>query len=182
VTESAPAVPIPLSPPEPVSDDRPGGPAKIIRFPRWRPAAGLLAIAGAAAAAIIAALVVLPGLSHGGLAQAVTFRLVSPTGQAASGTATARPDASSGSWNIILTVRHLRSFGDKRWYECWYASPGHRRVASAGTFLVGDSGSGTFSMTSAVDPHDFPTMGIRLESPSNNGALQGTVVLTSRKL
>jgi hypothetical protein len=32
-------------------------------------------------------------------------------------------------------------------------------------------------MTSAADPHDFPTMAITIEPPNKNGALQGTVVL-----
>ena len=73
---------------------------------------------------------------------------------AATGQATARQDA-SGSWNITLTVHHLKNFGDAKWYECWYVSRRHGRWHSAGTFLVPDSGSGTFSMTSAVDPHDF---------------------------
>ena len=35
-------------------------------------------------------------------------------------------------------------------------------------------------MTSAVDPHDFPTMEITIESPNKNGALQGTVVLSGQ--
>jgi hypothetical protein len=83
-----------------------------------------------------------------------------------------------------LTVQHLKNIGDSPWYECWYVGPGQLKVVSAGTFLVPDSGSGTFSMTSAVDPASFPTMEIRIESPSKNGALQGTVVLsgTAKKL
>ena len=153
--------------------------AKVIRFPRWHGSARLVAIAGAVAAAVIAAVVILPGLGGGTPAQAVTFKLGSPSGQAASGVATARSDA-SGSWNITLTVQHLKNFGDSPWYECWYVSGGHRKVASAGTFLVPDSGSGTFSMTSAVDPHQFRTMEITIESPSNNGSLQGPVVLSGQ--
>ena len=51
---------IPLVSPEPEAQDRPGGAtAKIIRFPRWRGSV-LFALAGALAAAIIAAVVVLP--------------------------------------------------------------------------------------------------------------------------
>jgi len=187
--QAAPAVPTPVSPPEPAQgqaqDDRSGGgPATIIRFPRWRPSARLLAIVGAVAAAIIAALVILPSLGRGGLGEAVTFNLVSPSGDAASGTATARPDA-SGSWDITLTVHHLRHFEDNPWYECWYVAqtPQGLRVASAGTFLVGKNGSGTFSMTSAVDPSQFRTMEITIESPTPTGAFSlKQVVLTSRKL
>jgi anti-sigma-K factor RskA len=154
-----------------------GRTARVIRFPRWHTRAGLLAIAGAVAAAIAVALVILPGLSRGGPGQAVAFKLVSPTGQAASGTATARPDA-SGSWDITLTVRHLPNTDENQWYECWYVSP--TQVASAGTFIVGASESGTFSMTSAVDPHDARTMEIRVESSSKDGRLRGTIVLSGQ--
>ena len=98
---------------------------------------------------------------------------------AATGQATARQDA-SGSWDITLTVQHLKNFGDAQWYECWYVSRRRGQVASAGTFLVPDSGSGTFSMTSAVDPHDFSTMEITLEPPSKDGALAGTVILSGQ--
>ena len=100
---------------------------------------------------------------------------------AATGHATARQDA-SGSWNITLTVHHLKNFGDAKLYQCWYVSAQHRQVASAGTFLVPDSGSGTFSMTSAVDPHDFSTMEITIGPPNNTGALSGTVILSGRTL
>ena len=148
------------------------------RYPRR------LAAVVAVAAAIIAAAIVIPlSLGRGGPAEVVTFHLTPPPGsaQTASGTAVARPDA-SGSWTITLTVRHLRTFGDSPWYECWYVGAGqagHPQVASAGTFLVPDSGSGTFSMTSAADPRQFKTMQIRLEQPSATGAIQGPVVLTA---
>ena len=171
---------IPPASPETGADERPGGRiAKVIRFPRSHGRAGLLAIASAVAAAVIAAVLILPGLGRGLPNGAVAFNLVSPpgSGQAASGTATARPDA-SGSWDISLTVHHLKNFGDSKWYQCWYVSRDGRQVASAGTFLVPDSGSGTFSMTGAVDPNDFPTMQIRLQLPSGDGAIQGQVVLT----
>jgi hypothetical protein len=177
--ESTQAFSIPPGPPELAHDERPAGAgAKIIRFPRWHGRAGLLSIAGAVAAAIIAAVVILPGLGRSVPAGAVTFKLASHSG--ASGTAVARQDA-SGSWDITLSVQHLPS-GEEPFYECWYVSPGHRQVVSAGTFIVGKNGSGTFSMTTAVDPHDFPVMEITRESPSNNGAYNGAVVLTSRKL
>ena len=79
-----------------------------------------------------------------------------------------------------MTVTHLKSFGNSPWYECWYVgadSAGHQLVASAGTFIVPDSGSRTFSMTSSADPRQFKTMQIRLEKPSPNGAIQGLVIL-----
>ncbi|HEV3289361.1 MAG TPA: hypothetical protein VG123_10225, partial [Streptosporangiaceae bacterium] len=87
----------------------------------------------------------------------------------------------SGSWNITLTVQHLKNFGDAKWYECWYigSKPGQRQVAPAGSFLVSDSRSQTFTMTSAVDPHDFKTMVITLQLPSANGAFQQSNVILS---
>jgi hypothetical protein len=156
----------------------------VTPLPVWRRYPRRLAAAVAVAAAIIAAAIVIPlSLGRGGLAEVVTFNLTSPPGstQTASGTAVARPDT-SGSWTITLTVRHLETSGDSPWYECWYVGAdkaGHPQVASAGTFLVPDSGSGTFSMTSAADPRQFKTMQIRLEQPSATGAIQGPVVLTA---
>jgi hypothetical protein len=100
---------------------------------------------------------------------------------AATGRATARQDA-SGSWDITLTVQHLKHFDPAPWYGCWYVSRDGRQVASAGTFLVGPSGSGTFSMTSAVDPHDFSTMEITIGPPNKDGALAGTVILSGQTL
>ena len=155
----------------------------VTPLPVWRRHPRRLAAAVAVAAAIIAAAIVIPlSLGRVGLAEVVTFNLTPPPGsaQTASGTAVARPDA-SGSWTITLTVRHLRTFEDSPWYECWYVGAdkaGQPQVASAGTFLVADSGSGTFSMASAVDPRQFKTMQIRLEQPSATGAIQGPVVLT----
>jgi anti-sigma-K factor RskA len=158
--------------------------AQGTKWRRWSRGTSLVsaawALAGAAAAVIvIVAVFVLPGHSGGLPAQALTIQLASlpGSGQTASGTAVARRDA-SGSWDITLTVHHLKNFGDAKWYQCWYVSR-DGRVASAGTFLVPDRGGGTFSMTSAVDPHDFRRMEIRLQPPNNNGAFQkGTVVLS----
>jgi hypothetical protein len=172
--------------PAPANQPPPAEPqtrATVTRLPVWRRYPRRLAAAVAVAAAIIAAAIVIPlSLGRGGLAEAVTFKLMPPPGsaQTASGTAVARQDT-SGSWDITLTVRHLKSFGDTPWYQCWYVGTdraGDRQVASAGTFLVPNSGNGTFSMTSAVDPRQFKTMEIRLESPNANGAIQGPVVLS----
>jgi hypothetical protein len=161
----------------------PDASAPVTGLSWWRRHRGRLISAVAVAAAIIvAAIVVLPRLGGGPATGALAFKLVPPPGSgqaSASGMATARPDA-SGSWDVTLTVHHLQAFGDSPWYECWYASQGHQKVVSAGTFLVPKSGSGTFSMTSAVDPNDFPTMDITIESPSDNGARRGTVVLTGQ--
>jgi hypothetical protein len=159
----------------------------VTRLPAWRRYRGRLA----AAAAIITAAIVIP-LSVGGgqitPAQATVIIPLHATAaakvsgyRAATGRATAHQDA-SGSWDITLTVHGLKNRGDSQWYECWYISPQHRQVATAGTFLVPDSGSGTFSMTSAVDPHDFPTMEITIGPPSQDGSLAGTVILSGQRL
>ena len=100
---------------------------------------------------------------------------------AATGRATARKDA-SGSWDITLTVQHLRSFGDEQWYECWYVSQKLGQVAPAGSFQVPASGNRTFQMTSAVDPKDFPLMEITLGPPSSNGAKPSKVILSGQPL
>ena len=157
---------------------QPGGVAKVIRFPRWRSRTGLLTIASAVAAAVIAFLLVVPGL--GAQKASFAFQLTPPhrpgqAASAASGSATARQD-SSGSWNITLTVRHLKDVGPKRWYECWYISrDGH--AVSAGTFVVPPSGNWTFPMTSSADPKDFQSMEITIQS-LGNGALQRPIVLS----
>jgi anti-sigma-K factor RskA len=155
-----------------------GGLAKVIRFPRWRSRTGLFTIASAVAAAVIAVLLVVPGL--GAPKASFAFQLVSPhgPGRAASGSATARQDT-SGSWNITLTVRHLTNVGPNRWYECWYVSRDGRQAVSAGTFVVPPGGSGTFAMTSSADPRDFQSMEITIQSPSRNGALQPKAVVLS---
>jgi hypothetical protein len=161
----------------------------VTRLPAWRRYPRRLATVVAVAAAIITAAVVVPlSLGRGPIApaqatvviplHATTAAKVSGYG-AATGHAAARQD-SSGSWDITLTVAHLKSFGDSQWYQCWYVGRNRQQVASAGTFQVTSSGSGTFSMTSAVDPHDFPTMEITLGPPNKNGALAGTVVLSGQ--
>ena len=84
-----------------------------------------------------------------------------------------------GSLKVIngLTVQHLKQFDPEPWYGCWYVSRDGRQVASAGTFLVRGSGSETFHMTSAVDPHDFSEMEITFQPPTKTGARAGTVIL-----
>lgn len=186
--------PIPeVHPAEPETQIQPRtqGRPTVARLPAWRRYRGRLAAVVAAAAAIITAAIVLP-LSLGGgritPAQATVVIPLHATAAAkvsgygaATGRATAHQDA-SGSWEITLTVSGLKNLGDSQWYECWYISPQHRQVASAGTFLVPDSGNGTFSMTSAVDPHDFPTMEVTIGPPSTDGALAGTVILSGLRL
>jgi hypothetical protein len=162
----------------------------VTRLPAWRRYRGRLTAVVAVAAAIITAAIVLP-LSLGGgritpaQATAVIPLHATTTARldgfgAATGRATGRQDA-SGSWAISLTVAHLKSFGDRKWYTCWYVSR-DGQVASAGTFQVPDGGSWTFPMTSAADPRDFRTMEITLGPPSSNGARAGTVILSGQTL
>ena len=163
----------------------------VTRLPVWRRHQGRLAAVVAVAAAIITAAIVVP-LSLGGgritPAQATAVIPLHATTAAkesgygaATGRATARQDA-SGSWDITLTVQHLRSFGDNQWYECWYVSQKLGQVAPAGSFQVPASGNRTFHMTSAVDPRDFPLMEITLGPPSSNGAKPSKVVLSGQTL
>jgi hypothetical protein len=161
----------------------------VTRLPVWRRYRGRLAAVVASAAAIIIAAIVIPLSLGGGRITPAQATVVIPLHAtdaakrsgygAATGQATARQDA-SGSWDITLTVQHLKSFRDKQWYECWYVSRKLGQVAPAGSFQVPASGNRTFPMTSAVDPRDFPLMEITL-GPSN-GAKPGTAVLSSQTL
>jgi Anti-sigma-K factor rskA len=158
-------------------------------LPLWRRRRGRLAAVVAIAAALIVAAIVIP-LSLRGRSLPPGSVLIplhaTAAGKAigfgaATGQATARQDA-SGSWDVTLTVHGLKNFGDGEWYECWYVGSRRRQRASAGTFLVPGSGSGTFSMTSAADPHDFPAMDITIGPPRADGAFGGTVILSGQPL
>lgn len=162
----------------------PKEPSAATPVPLWRRYPRRLAAIVTLAAAIIAAAIVIPlTLGRSGSVTTVAFDLAPPPGSTqplASATVTARQDP-SGSWALTVTVRHLKSFGDFPWYECWYVGTnkaGHQQVASAGTFIIPDDGSHSFSMTSAVDPREFKTMQIRREEPGPTGAIQGPVILT----
>jgi Putative zinc-finger len=176
--------PVPAGPEGPEHGEHPRTGAKVIRLPRWHGRGRLVAVtsavAGAVAAAVIAFLVIAPGGGHGLPANAVAFTLSSPSGQTASATATDLPDA-SGSWDVTLTVRHLPVLPGEDYYECWYVRPaqagGHPQYASAGTFVVEQDGSRTFSMTSGVDPREFSRMEIHAESPGATGP-QGAAILS----
>ncbi len=160
--------------------------APVIDLPWWRRHRGRLTSAVAAAAVIIvAAIVILPRISGGQSTvviplQATTAAKLNGVG-AASGQATARQ--ADQSWTYVLSVRGLKPLPGNDFYECWYAAPGstqrHPILVSGGTFVVGSSGSTTVTMTSGVDPHDFPAMEITAETPGN-GALTGAALLTGR--
>jgi hypothetical protein len=173
---------LPASQPVPAA---PQAQPMVTRLPVWRRHRGRLAAVVAAAAAAITGAIAIP-LSLLGSGPATVIPLYATTAAkvsgfgAATGQATARQDA-SGSWNISLTVQHLKNFGDAKWYECWYigSKSGQRQVAPVGSFLVSDRTSQTFTMTSAVDPHEFKTMVITLQQPSADGAFQQSNVILS---
>jgi hypothetical protein len=54
-------------------------------------------------------------------------------------------------------------------------------VTTGGSFVVGNSGSATLTMTTGVDPRQFRTMEITAEPPGN-GALHGAVLLIGKTL
>jgi hypothetical protein len=138
-----------------------------------------VATALAAAAVTAAAFVAVQTLAFAAPAVAATFSLRAPHGQAASGTATVRHR--DGGWEIQLTVDHLPALRPDQFYECWYAGtgnrPGHPDLITAGTFVVNHSGNGTFTMWSAANPAQFPTMQITAEQPGD-ASQQGAVLLT----
>jgi hypothetical protein len=171
-------------PPAPVGQSAPAEPQArpaVTRLPVWRRyRVRLAAVVAGAAAAITGAIAIPLSLLGSGAATVTPLYATTAAFRAATGQATARQDA-SGSWDITLTVHGLTNFEDTQWYECWYigSKSGHRQVASVGTFQVRDSGSWTFPMTSAVDPHEFKTMVITLQPPSQDGAFRESSVILS---
>ena len=168
--------------------------AMVTRLPAWRRhPRRLAAVLAVAAAIIIAAAVVIPQLGRGGQnipAQAVVVIPLHATAAAkligdgaATGQATARQ--AGASWTFDMTVHGLKVLPGNDVYECWWAAPGsskaHPQLVSGGTFVVDNSGSTTVTMTTGVDPGQFPTMEITAESPGT-GALQGAVLLTGQTL
>jgi hypothetical protein len=135
----------------------------------------------ALAAAVVVAAVVGAGvaLSRPAPAEAYTLALHSQSGQAASGQAVATQTDSG--WSIQLTVAHLADLGKGGFYECWWVGsgnrPGHPVLISAGTFIVGPSGSATAHMWTAADPDTFKAMQITAETMAGTGQ-PGHPVLT----
>ncbi len=154
--------------------------AKSHRWWHWHwnfPVFSAAAALGGAAAAIVIALVQVVQTVP---AQAQTvIPLHAAAGSAASGRAAAVH--TDGGWSIRLTVSHLPPSGPGQFYECWYAGPGNRaghpELITAGTFIVGRSGAGSFTMWSAANPQVFKTMQITAERPGNAGQ-HGQVILT----
>jgi anti-sigma factor RsiW len=165
----------------------------VTRLPVWRRSRGLLAaVAAVAAAIIIAALLVIPNLGGGRLnpAQATVVTPLQATTAAklkGDGAATGQATAHQAgpSWTFTMTVHGLKVLPDNDVYECWWvgrdSSKAHPQFVSGGTFIVDKSGSATVTMTTGIDPHDFPTMEVTMESPGT-GALSGVVILSGRTL
>jgi len=162
---------------------------EVTRLPAWRHYRGRLAAVAAAAAAIITAAIVIPLSLGGGRITPATATVVIPLHAttaakligdgAATGRATARQ--ADQSWTFTLNVHGLKPLPDNDFYECWWVTPGHTRLlATGGSFVVGNSGSTTVTMTTGVDPtQQFTMMEITAESPSKDGALNGPILLIS---
>ena len=159
--------------------------ATATRLPVWRRHRGRLAAIAAAAAVIILAAIVVPlSLGRGPTGVTVIIPLRATTAAkdfgvgGASGQATARQVGQS--WTFDLSVHGLKPLPGYDVYVCWWVGPGSTKARPAlvtgGSFIVGDSGSTTLTMTAGVDPHDFRTMEITAEKPGS-GALSGQILL-----
>lgn len=158
------------------------------RRPVWRRYRWRLAAAVAAAAAIIVAAIVVPLRLSGGQAQATVVIPLHATAAArafgigaAAGQVTARQAGES--WTFDLDVHGLKPLPGNEVYVCWWTTPGSTtlqpELVTGGSFIVGDSGSATLTMTTGVDPRQFSTMEITAEQPGN-GTLRGSVLLTGQ--
>ena len=162
----------------------------VTPLPLWRRYPRRLAAIGAVAAAIIAAAIVVPLSLGRGPAEVTVVIPLHATAAAkvfgvgdATGQATARQTGES--WTFELTVHGLKPLPGNDVYVCWWAAPGstslHPQVTTGGSFVVGNSGSATLTMTTGVDPRQFRTMEITAEPPGS-GALHGAVLLTGQTL
>ena len=147
------------------------------RRSRWR-GLNVRMLALAAAVVLAAGVGVALALPRSPSAETYTMALHSPASHA-SGQAIAMHTDSG--WSIQLTVAHLPSLGQGQFYECWWVGPGNRpghpALVSAGTFVVGSSGTATAHMWAAADPEDFKSMEITTETTANSSQ-PGQVVLS----
>ena len=145
---------------------------------RWR---GLNVRMLALAAGVVIAVSVGAGLalSRTPPAETYTLALHSQSAPLASGKAVATHTDSG--WSVQLTVAHLADLGKGGFYECWWVGqgnrPGHPDLISAGTFVVGPSGSATAHMWTAADPDMYKAMQITAQTTAGTGQ-PGQVVLT----
>jgi hypothetical protein len=177
----------PAPPGQPAPAETAAGPM-VTRLPAWRRHPGRLAAAVAVAAAIIVAAIIVPlSLGRGPAGVTVVIPLHATAEAkvfgvgAASGQATARQ--AGDSWTFDLSVHGLKPLPGNDVYVCWWAAPGsttaHPGLVTGGSFIVGNSGSTTLTMTTGVDPRDFRTMEITAEKPGDGGR-HGPVLLTGQ--
>ena len=159
-------------------------PAKASRRWRWHwhwhwnfPVFSVAAALGAAAAALVIVLVQTLQTAPAQAEAVIPLRAAS----ASVGSGHATVVHTDNGWSIKLTVAHLPPLGPGQFYECWYAGPanraGHPELITAGTFIVGHSGTGSFTMWSAANPQVFKTMQITAEQAGDAGQ-HGRVILT----
>jgi hypothetical protein len=165
----------------------------VTPLPVWRRHPRRLAAIAAAAAAILIAAIVTPFSLGGGRATPAQAAVLIPLHATAAAkvfgvdgaTAQATARQADESWTFELSVRGLKPLPGNEFYECWWAAPGsnklHPVLATGGSFVVGPSGSTTLTMTTGVDPHQFPTMEITVEQ-TGNGASSQTVLLIGQAL
>ena len=177
------------SPPTAETPSRP----VVTPLPVWRRHPRRLAAIAAAAAAILIAAIVTPFSLGGGRATPAQAAVLIPLHATAAAkvfgvdgaTAQATARQADQSWTFELSVRGLKPLPGNEFYECWWAAPGsnklHPVLATGGSFVVGPSGSTTLTMTTGVDPHQFPTMEITVEQ-TGNGASSQTVLLIGQAL
>jgi Anti-sigma-K factor rskA, C-terminal len=159
------------------------------RLPVWRRYPRRLAGVVAAAAAVIVAAIVVPTslLGRSAAVATVVIPLHATTAAKVFGVADASARATARqvdqSWTFDLTVHGLKVLPGNDVYECWWKGPGstktHPQLVSGGTFVVGNSGATTVTMTTGIDPRQFRLMEITAEPPGS-GAQIGTVILTGQ--
>jgi hypothetical protein len=163
--------------------NRPGpaaeaAPSKAARWWHWHWNVRLMSVATALAGVVAAALLIGFQVFSSSTPE-IAISLHAQPGFTGSGLAT--PHRTDGGWSIKLTVDHLKPLPLGQFYECWYAGPanrpGHPELITAGTFVVGPSGRGTFNMWSAANPDQFRTMQITEERPGD-ASQHGQVVLS----
>ncbi len=171
----------------------PQAPPEVTQLPVWRRYQGRFAAVVAVAAAIVIAAIVIPLSLGGGQSTPATVTVVIPLHATAAakrigdGAATGRATARQAgpSWTFDMTVHGLKALPGFNVYECWYATSRSTRLRpqliSGGTFVVDNSGSTTVTMTTGIDPRQFPTMEITAESPGT-GARQGAILLIGQVL
>jgi anti-sigma-K factor RskA len=145
---------------------------------RWR-GWNVRMLALAATVVIAAAVGTGLALSRTPSGEAYTLALHAQSGQHASGQVV-MTHTDSG-WSVQLTVAHLADLGKGGFYECWWVGQGNRPgrpdLISAGTFIVGPSGSATAHMWTAADPETYKAMEITAETTAGIGH-PGHLVLT----